>query len=412
MRYITLAFLLDRYGNWLVPEALTQILCSETELIKNDLVTITFEKNSKITFIEEGAFKQCPKLVSVDLSNCTLLTTLNQDLFAYCGNLETVILPRDGVLETLEGGCFVYSAITSITFPKSLKFLMKHKEETIGPFAYSLLSEILFYDENNLEIVDRYTFRSCNLAEFNIGPKLISIFGASFEMHSTRFRKFTQTEKNPIYTVENDILFTDDTIVYCPPGIKKPIIKEGIKIVGGEAFINSVIKDCTFLPNSLTELVGFSFYACQKLERIYIPQNVVTIGDRAFENCQKLVTVVFPKSIKKIGYSLFYNCQLLSSITIPYGVTTIDSLAFFNCQSLTHLFIPDSITRISDTAFLESGIKKCGIACSKEIRSFIKEQTKLDDSVFELCNKKAYTFTSCIPKFRYSLFIIVPLFHH
>ena len=49
--------------------------------------------------------------------------------------------------------------------------------------------------------------------------------------------------------------------------------------------------------------------------------------------------------------STFWCCNSLTSITIPDSVTSIGNCAFYNCTSLTSITIPDSVTSIGYDAF-------------------------------------------------------------
>ena len=402
---------IDEQGNWLVPETLKQITFNEASQIKNNVVTIKFKVGSQLNDIEAGSFNYSQKLQSVDLSNCNLITILKEDLFYNCICLETVILPKEGNLHTIEGGCFSYCSLTSITFPRSLKYLKRHQhKENNGAFSDSTLKEVNYYDDNCIEEIGWYSFRYCNLEEFEIGPNLKEFAAAAFEMHSTRFKCFTKRFDNQIYKIEEGILYTNATLLFCPPGIQNPKIKEGIEILGGESFCNSIITDCTFLPSSLRTVSGFCFYSCLKLRRIYIPPKVTEIGQRCFQSCSQLVTVVLSQSIKTIQMNTFYNCPSLTSLIIPYGVKTIQESSFFQCLSLKHLYIPDSVTSISKNAFVGSGVQKCGITCSNEEREVIKQQTLLTDSIFEICNQRNEIKT-CNSRFSrsYLVFLVISL---
>ena len=213
------------------------------------------------------------------------------------------------------------------------------------------------------------------------------IQASSFELHGRTLKRFIIDENNPNYQVDHDILYKGTSLVFCPPGIAEPQIKEGTTLINTEGFINSCITDCTFLPSSLTQLGAFAFHYCTNLRRVYIPPNVITIGHRCFESCSQLITVIFSQSIETIQSRTFYDCSLLSYIVIPYGVKEIQDSAFSQCPSLTHLTIPDSVNKIQRNAFQGSGIEKCGITCSFEERKIIKEQTSLSDSVFGICHQ-------------------------
>lgn len=94
-----------------------------------------------------------------------------------------------------------------------------------------------------------------------------------------------------------------------------------------------------------------TFYECQTITSIVIPDTVTAIGNAAFSGCRNLTSVVIPDSVVSIGNGAFSGCSNLSSINIPYGVEVISQSVFHECSSLTNIVIPDSVTVIDTTAF-------------------------------------------------------------
>ena len=164
------------------------------------------------------------------------------------------------------------------------------------------------------------------------------------------------------------------------------------------------------LPNGVTKISDFAFYACDSLPGITIPDIVTSIGDRAFNKCASLTAinvdagnaayssqngvlynknrtalitfppgktettfaipdgvtdigdsafircanltgVIIPNSVPSIGVRAFQDCTSLTSVTIPNSITSIEHGAFFGCTSLTGITIPDSVTSIGKEVF-------------------------------------------------------------
>ena len=127
-------------------------------------------------------------------------------------------------------------------------------------------------------------------------------------------------------------------------------IRDGVKVIGNNAF-----KRCEFLtniniPNSVTNIGYEAFDCCVSLTSINIPDSVTNIGNKAFSSCVSLTSINIPDSVTNIGNETFWGCESLTSINIPNSVTNIGDNAFEYC-SLTSINIPDSMTNIGNEAF-------------------------------------------------------------
>ena len=105
--------------------------------------------------------------------------------------------------------------------------------------------------------------------------------------------------------------------------------------------------------------------------------SVTSIGANTFYNCQELTAVTIPNSVTSIGYYAFYCCFGLTSVNIPNSVTYIDKAAFFNCTGLTSVTIPNSVTSLGANPFNKcSGLKAFyGKFASKDNRCLIVDNT-------------------------------------
>lgn len=91
-----------------------------------------------------------------------------------------------------------------------------------------------------------------------------------------------------------------------------------------------------------------------------IPEGVTIIGDFAFYAKVTLTIVTIPNGVRKIERSAFEQCTSLRSINIPEGVTTISEDAF-NDTALTSIIIPSTITFIAIGAFHISSLESVTI---------------------------------------------------
>ena len=187
-------------------------------------------------------------------------------------------------------------------------------------------------------------------------------------------------------------------LLKAPKGLNgKYSIKEGVKVVGNDAFMwcgsitridipdsilcigdyafsecrslisinipnsvtsigNSAFSYCGFLrsiniPNSITSIRDYTFDRCYSLRSINIPNGVTSIGKEAFYFCKSIISIDIPESVTSIGNYAFAGCRSLKNINIPNSITSIEEVTFGECNSLTNINIPNSVTSIGDGTF-------------------------------------------------------------
>ena len=168
-------------------------------------------------------------------------------------------------------------------------------------------------------------------------------------------------------------------LLKAPIGLKgKYSIREGVKVVGNDAFQGCGFLTNIDLPESLTSIGRNAFWGCDSLTSIIIPNGVTSIGDHAFSKCNSLKSIIIPDSVTSIGNYAFLCCDSLTSINIPDGVTSIGEGAFYDCDSLTSINIPNGVTSIGYGAFSD-----CDSLTSINIPNGV---TSIGDCAFENCH--------------------------
>ena len=89
---------------------------------------------------------------------------------------------------------------------------------------------------------------------------------------------------------------------------------------------------------TVTAIAPGSFYDCDELTIVFLPNTVKTIGDCAFEDCGALRGIYIPESTASVGSNAFYGCGALESVFVPQTVERIGSNAFSGCSSLRYIF--------------------------------------------------------------------------
>ena len=336
---------------------------------------LSAQANSQLQSFEEKCFYGCKSLTKVNLSYCNSLKEIANDVFSGCSQLSTVILPKDGSLETICGGAFYGTAITSITFPETLKYLKSTSGKNGAFAACRKLNSIQYYSKNNVESISSFVFAHNSFNEFVIGPNLKDVSGISFESSSSTFTSFIMNEEseNPFLKVYRGILydFTYSRLIYCPAGRTNIELPEGVSTICNDAFQVNRMTECQFLSNTTKVLESYAFNYCLNMRRIFLPDSIVSIGASCFESCFKL-----------------------ESIIIPPKVTILESNVLYDAYSLRNIVLYDTLRYIHDNAFnhLDS-MNKCGIVCSLSMRGFLQKEFHFPDISFMEC-KVTKTFHS------------------
>lgn len=139
---------------------------------------------------------------------------------------------------------------------------------------------------------------------------------------------------------------------------KTPVIPDGVKAIGGEAFSYSDITLVT-LPASLTRIGYCAFSDCGSLTSVDIPAGVETIEYGAFSDCPELSSVTLHEGLESLGERAFDDCTKLTRITLPEGLVQLGDCAFGSCENLSQISFPKSLSEmtlsvIQDTAWYQS----------------------------------------------------------
>lgn len=95
-------------------------------------------------------------------------------------------------------------------------------------------------------------------------------------------------------------------LLKAPAGLKgRYFIKEGVKVIGEEAFINCIFIKKIVIPNSVKRIGNGAFTKCHSLGNIYIPKNINTINGNPFSCCKFLPTYMIFDIIQRFGKEVF-----------------------------------------------------------------------------------------------------------
>lgn len=209
---------------------------------------------------------------------------------AFGGNTNISILPN----------------LSSVRLPNTLKSIGEGAFESAGQ-----LTEIILPD--SLISIGNFAFSGTDLHSLHIPPavKTIGIISDSYE-----------------WTVLKHL----DSITVAD---------------GNENFI--VVDDVLYQKNSASDW-RLLFYPIGKTSVKYVMPDQVSHIDVGFAQNQYLESVDVSPRLEEIPNFTFFNCQNLLTVTLPEGITSIDPNAFADCPKLSRLDIPSTVRSFVSTA--------------------------------------------------------------
>ena len=238
-----------------------------------------------VTSFGEGAFYNCTSLVSITIPDS--VTSIGYCAFSDCISLTSITIP-DGVTR-IDGATFYNcTSLTSITIPDSVTSIFDR-----AFYGCTSLTSITIPD--SVIGIGWEVFRDCtNLTSINIPYGIERINRNNFS-GCTSLKSISVDSDNNYYSSKDGVLFNKN---------KTKLIQYPI---GNSRTTYSI-------PNSVTSVDDFNFFACTNLTTITIPNSVKDIGRSAFYGCSSLTSVIIPNSITSIGTYAFALCDALKNI--------------------------------------------------------------------------------------------------
>ena len=330
---------------------------------------------SNVTKIGNNAFNNCRRLTTIEIPES--VRSIGDSAFYGCRNLDCISIPSR-VISIGNATFYGCENIKSLILPKCVTWIGDYAFGNCCRLSYFTIPDSVAYIGNNafsscysLEMIKCYPsvppqgdfFRSLGNVIFLVPEKSLSEYDNCYWYNSRVKMKAAGTEIGGVsYTLDKNLLTAQ--------------VSPGFLSYSGSIFIPTEVT----YENHIFTTVGIderSFWKCNDITSITIPNGVLFIGDYAFEECTSLTSVRIPESLTSIGEYCFSDCSSLSSINIPDGVTYIGHAAFIDCNNVDSINIPGSLMRISNYCFYGcSGLKSITIP---------ESVTSIDYGAFDGC---------------------------
>jgi len=293
-----------------------------------------------LTYIEGGSFIGWEHLRKIDLSR-TKVTVINRNSFDGCLLLEKVALPTG--LTSINNGAFR---------------LCKHLE-------------VVDLSKTEVTEIANKVFEDCiNLTNVILPETLVSIGPRAFDTCYV-----LQTVIFPDSLVNIGTEAFNDCLAITTVDLSKTKVTE----LKPSTFYECESLKYVMLPNSLISIGIGTFLRCISLKSVILPTNLVNIGSGTFLGCISLKSVILPASLVRIGTGTFQGCKALKRIDLSHtNVTVIKESTFEDCISLRSVILPSSLVNIEENAF-----KGC-----KALRSviFVNKLVSISNTSYDMRN--------------------------
>lgn len=347
-------------------------------------------KDYEITSIKSKSFQHNNNIFSITFANDSKVSSIGQKAFYYC-SIETLSLPAS--IENLEEGW--------CNFTRKLKRIFISP----GNKRYKCLDDdpqiIVGKTEINSSEYDILVFVSRDIDRFTL-PSTIKHIG-SYALNECNIKNIKYPENTKLETIgEKGLNINYINRIYIPESVK--LLKDNwigniYKLEKVE--ISSKNKNFKYI-NENSMIIGKSdpnqeefdslIFADRNITEAKIPPYIKYINSSCFFNCKKLknVQISANSNLITIGKSAFRNTAI-NKIMIPCHVKSIEKEAFFGCKNLKMIFFfqNSELVSISKRAFHDTALLGLSLSSSMQIlqECWCSKLEYMDQLVFPPNNK-------------------------
>lgn len=297
--------------------------------LNEDLLSVVMPKT--IVSIGQDAFANCPKLKSLTIPES--VRDLQNFSFRGLPSLESLVVDEKNEFFDSREGCnaiikthsnALYVGCKNTVIPDGVKaiangaFMTCFGGRDIEPFEITV--------PKSVEVIDHQAFAGCSpLQAVNFSEGLKTIGGSAFI--GTPIKRVV---------IPASVTEIDPGAFAACDSLKVIKVKRGNKVYDSRKGCNAIIESET----------GRLIVSCTATE---IPEGVKIIATYAFVK-SAIKEVKFPSSLELIEYYAFGDCRELKKVVVPGNVKVIESAAFSH-SSIEEVIIEDGVEIIGGDAF-------------------------------------------------------------
>ena len=279
--------------------------------------------------------------------------------------------------------------------------------QKLGGYPVVCIGENAFYNCQSIteitipkscKTIESAAFYNCSsLEKVKVEGKLSAVATSAFD-------------NTPIVGPKGDwqdgVLYFQKFILASKPGLRKIVIRSGVKTIPQGVFGDNESLVSVTLPDSVTTIENHAFSRCTNLDSIKIGNGIMRVGSGVFSNTayyndennwdngilylkdylldvKKDISgeVKIKRNTRVIadyafgGYS--GSCGDVTSIKLPEGLVVIGERSFSNCDGLTEITLPASLKTVHEEAFAN---------CDSILVVTVKgKNTVFEKEVFDYC---------------------------
>ena len=362
-----------------------------------------------VATIEEGVFKYCDALKTVEISpenanyrieNGLLLSADGKTFYeATIDRGENVLKIPNGV-EKIAGFC-TWSACKAD--PPYWEVVLPESLTEIGPNAFARWKNLtsITIPKKTSAVAANAFYECSSLAEVVLSSKDTSVDDRAFAFCAPNLTvrvlegetepteqpaKPLAVVETPIPAVQTDATSDAETTSEAFKWLK--VQSDEVAILGvRDKNATSVVIPETIDGVQVKSISHGAFSEMRELKKVYFSRNLETIGSRAFANCVKLEKIEFAKdengvvasNLRRIDWMAFRDCVALKSFEAPDSLVELRMEAFCGCSSLETATLGKNLQKIEIAAFADCP------ALSRVDCSSCEQLTQIVSHVFRNC---------------------------